>query len=1245
MKYEDLIRFDPIETVVQIRDADEVAAARHLVSSYVISDEMAEKLSALVFPQLQFDRPADNKGLLVVGNYGTGKSHLMSVISAVAENGELVSDISNARTAESARRLAGRFKVVRTEIGTTTMSLRDIVTGELEERLDTLGVAFAFPSIAEVSGSKRAFEEMMAAFHEAYPDHGLLLVVDELLDYLQSRKDQELILDLNFLREIGEICKDLRFRFVAGVQEAIFDSPRFAFVAGRIRRVKDRFEQVLIARRDVKFVVAQRLLRKTGEQQAKIRAYLAPFTRFYGRMNERMDEYVDLFPVHPEYVDTFERVTAVEKREILRTLSLSMKRLLDQDLPTDRPGLIAYDGYWAILRDNPSFRSVTEIKDVIECSRVLESRIEQAFTRPAYKPMAMRVIHALSVHRLTTGDIYSPLGATAEELRDGLCLYQPGIEDLGGDPADDLLSQVETVLREIHKTVSGQFISSNPDNRQFYLDLKKTDDFDALIEKRALSLDAARLDRYYYDALRRATRERDDETYVSGYLIWEHELEWRTRKAARQGYMFFGAPNQRSTAVPPRDFYLYFIQPHEPPRFRDEKKSDEVFFHLTGADDRFREALRGYAAALDLASTSSGHPKATYESKASGFLRNLVGWFQEHMGSAFEVGHQGRRKALLDWARGHSLREVSGVAPAERINFRDLINAVAGICLESHFAEQAPDYPSFSVLVTSGNRAQAAQDALRWIADATKTRQGTAILDSLGLLDGDRLDVYGSKYAAHILDRVHKKGHGQVVNRGELIQEVLGVEYLAAETLRLEPEWAVVLLAALVHSGDLVLAVTGRKLDASDLPALAALPLDELIGFKHVERPKDWNIPALKALFELLGLTPGMAVLVTQGKDAPIQELQKAVDRAVKRLVVAHHTVQGGVPFWGRSLIDPVESSGLLSSLERTKSFLESLQAYTSPGRLKNFRQDAGEVSGHAAGLESLVEVEALQGLVSEFGPTASFLTAAEAVLPPSHEWVGQMKTVRREVLGELTGPDGREAVSMSMRRWPLRRLDELRKGFIGVYLDCHARARLGVNDDRKKTALVHDERLERLRLLSAIDLMPARQLTDFQDRLTGLESCFALTREELEASPVCPHCEFRPALEPAAAPAGQVLARLDDDLDRLLADWTRTLLVNLDDPATRENLSLLQPERAARVNAFVEKGDLPDALEPEFVEALHEVLSGLVKVVVSAEDLKAALLAGGSPASPIEMKARFEGYLDGLAKGDDPAKVRVVLE
>lgn len=1242
MKYEELIRFDPIEAVVQLRDADEAAAARRLVSSYVISDEMAEKLSALVFAQLQYEIPADNKGLLVVGNYGTGKSHLMSVISGIAEHADLVSELSNPKIARDAGSIAGRFKVVRTEIGATTMSLRDIVVGELEEHLEALGVPFAFPSAADVSGSKRAFEEMMAAFHEAFPDHGLLLVVDELLDYLRSRKDQELILDLNFLREIGEVCKDLRFRFLAGVQEAIFDSPRFTFVSDSIRRVKDRFEQVLIARRDVKFVVAHRLLRKTGVQQAGIREYLTPFARFYGRMNERMDEYVELFPVHPDYLEVFERVTAVEKREVLRTLSLAMKRLLGQELPTDHPGLIAYDGYWSTLRENPSFRADPDVKAVIECSQVLESRIDHAFTRPAYKPMAMRVIHALSVHRLTTGDIHARLGATAEELRDSLCLYQPGIEDLGGDPADDLLSQVETVLREIHKTVSGQFISSNPDNRQYYLDLKKTDDFDALIEKRADSLDPARLDRYYYDALRQAM-ECTDDTYVTGYKIWQHELEWRARKVERQGYLFFGAPNERSTAVPPRDFYLYFIQPHDPPSFRNEKSADEVFFHLTGADDEFRDSLRGYAAAVDLASTSSGHAKATYGSKASGFVRDLVNWLQQHMGSAFEVGYQGRRKALLEWAKGHSLREVSGISPAERINFRDLINAVAGICLETHFADQAPEYPCFSVLVTSANRAQAAQDALRCIAGATKTRQAVSVLDSLELLDSDRLDPNRSKYANYILDHVNRKGHGQVVNRSELIEELLGVEYLAPQTLRLEPEWVVVLLAALVYSGDLVLAVPGRKFDAADLSSLAAAPLDELVHFKHVERPKDWNLPALKALFELLGLTLGMANLVTQGNDDPVRELQKAVSRTVERLVVAHQAVRSGISFWGRSLIDEGRAKSLIPTLERTKSFLESLQAYTSPGRLKNFRHDAQEVKSHATGLEALVEVEAFQALASELGPAASFLTVAETELPPSHEWVGQMNGVRDDALTQISKTTGRAAVAL--RRRTLTRLDDLKRAFADVYLNLHARARLGVNDDKKKTALLQDARLARLQILSAIDLMPVRQLANLRDRLNGLKSCFALTKRDFSASPICPHCGFRPVQETNESAASNVLAQIDDELDRLLADWRRTLLANLDDPATRENLSLLQPERRRLVNVFIQSRKFPDLLGPEFIEALQEVLSGLIKVTAKTEDVRAALLTGGSPASPAEMKARFDRYMDDLAKGKDPAKVRVVVE
>ena len=57
MRYGDLIRFDPIESVVQLRDAGDEAEARRLVASYVVSEEMAERLAGIVIPQLQFDRP------------------------------------------------------------------------------------------------------------------------------------------------------------------------------------------------------------------------------------------------------------------------------------------------------------------------------------------------------------------------------------------------------------------------------------------------------------------------------------------------------------------------------------------------------------------------------------------------------------------------------------------------------------------------------------------------------------------------------------------------------------------------------------------------------------------------------------------------------------------------------------------------------------------------------------------------------------------------------------------------------------------------------------------------------------------------------------------------------------------------------------------------------------------------------------------------------------------------------------
>ena len=1248
MKYGDLIHFDPIESVVQLRDADHASAAQQLVSTYVISDEMADRLISLVIPQLQFEQPMDNKGLLVVGNYGTGKSHLMSVISTIAEDASSLDVIGHTGVADAAQQIAGRFKVIRTEIGATTMSLRDILVAELEENLEKFGVEYVFPDADTISSHKRAFEDMMEKFQDVFPDQGLLLVVDELLDYLRTRKDQELILDLNFLREIGEVCKDLNFRFISGVQEAIFDSPRFAFVADSIRRVKDRFEQILIARNDVKFVVAQRLLKKSPEQQAQIREYLTNFAKFYSSMNERMDEFVNLFPIHPDYIDTFERVTVVEKREILKTLSMAMKRKLDEEVPTDKPGLIAYDSYWNTLRQNASFRSIPDIRAVIECSQVLESRIESAIARPQYKEMALRLIHALSIHRLTTGDIYSAMGATPEELRDELCLFEPMITELGSDePEKDLQTHVETVLREIHRTVSGQFISSNPDNHQYYLDLKKTDDFDALIENKADTLDGGQLDRFYYEALRRVM-ECLDTTYVTGYKIWQHELVWQQHKAARSGYLFFGSPDERSTAAPQRDFYLYFIQVYDPSpklkRYINEKNEDEVFLQLSGIDDEFQDSLKYYAAALDLASVSSGHAKSTYESKANTFLRKLVGWLQKNMTTAFELTYQGRTKSMTEWVKGKSIRDISGIAPNETINFRDMINTVAGICLAPRFENQAPEYPYFSVLVTGRNREQAAFDALRAIGGQNRTKLATAVLDALELLDGEKIDPYKSKYAGFLLDLVKQKGHGQVVGRSEVFQDDHGLEYMNPGLFRLEPEWTVVLLAALVYSGDIVLAIVGKKFDATNLQQLASTSIDELIHFKHMEQPKDWNLPALKALFELLGLPPGKAQLVTQSKDDPVQDMQDRIIKIVKRLVMAGQLLREGVSFWGVDLLAASNLAGHREELEKAKTFFESLQAYSTPGKLKNFRYSADEVRSYESAIQTLDSLNSIRNFATEHGGTASWLSMAEANLPSDHAWIDRMTTARKDILDSVSTSLSKV---MTGSREISSRLQELKKEYIEIYLGLHSKARLGINDDKRKAALLNDTRLTTLQKLATVKIMPKQQLTDFQNQLASLQSCFSLTKQDLENSPICPHCGFRPAMELSGTvvAGSQMIEQMDEKLDTLVANWTKTILENLEDPVTQANMNLLKTDEQKTLADFMKKKSLPDPMSINFVNALQEVLSGLVKVSIKFADLQKTISNGGGPATPDELKKRFVDYIDNLTCGKDQAKVRVVFD
>ena len=148
----------------------------------------------------------------------------------------------------------------------------------------------------------------MIAFSEKYPDKGYLIIVDEFLSYLSSRDEREIVLDLEFFRALGEMCSKSKLRVVFGMQEKIFDNPRFSFVADTLKHVSDRFTQLIITKEATSYVVSERILKKTPEQKAMIRKHLEQFCGLYTSMSSRLEEFVDLFPIHPSYIEVFNKI-------------------------------------------------------------------------------------------------------------------------------------------------------------------------------------------------------------------------------------------------------------------------------------------------------------------------------------------------------------------------------------------------------------------------------------------------------------------------------------------------------------------------------------------------------------------------------------------------------------------------------------------------------------------------------------------------------------------------------------------------------------------------------------------------------------------------------------------------------------------------------------------------------------------------------------------------------------------------
>src|SRR5699024_12262351 len=99
------------------------------------------------------------------------------------------------------------------------------------------------------------------------------------------------------------------------------------------QKEEDRYADLIITMEDISFVVQQRLLKKNEHQKDQIREHLLEFSHLFDGINNHLNKYVNLFPVHPEYIDQFENIKhGKSQREILYVLSKAFEALAEEEV-------------------------------------------------------------------------------------------------------------------------------------------------------------------------------------------------------------------------------------------------------------------------------------------------------------------------------------------------------------------------------------------------------------------------------------------------------------------------------------------------------------------------------------------------------------------------------------------------------------------------------------------------------------------------------------------------------------------------------------------------------------------------------------------------------------------------------------------------------------------------------------------------------------------------------------------------
>lgn len=1214
MLIKNLFTFEDIQKVIKINaDFDE----REIVEKFVISPNLKEDLLEFL-EYLKDNKPERNTSVDIIGNYGTGKSHLLSFLSIILSNPKMAQYINDDELKKEFSDVNKEFLVVKYDLVGSNLPLEEIFYYRVREQLkENYDIEIREIDLeTEKKDPREILDEILFKIKEKFPNKGLIVIFDEYSDSLKSKESYKQYRDLQFTRTIAEYSIDHDFILMISMQEYIFQNPAYKDKAGLINKIEERFLKFNITSENIEDIIAKRMVAKSPNQIEDLKNQFETIKDKFPNIAIEEDRYIKLFPVHPYLIEMISRLTLFENRSILSFISDQTKKIQNKEFPD----FITYDLIFdELIESEHTIKNNEMVKPVVDIVKSLRDIVPRLPSQ--YQDRAKILIDALAIKNLvSTPDSKGEKkgGDTPEKFAENLCML-PNSKFM--DPAED----ISTILKMLISKSEGQFISRDEKSNTFYINLNKTTDYEQIINNKAENMtDIGHNNEVFVEdfLLNELGFELTNEiAYAENnkkYVI-KDTVNWAERNSFREGILAINIGNKLS--IDNSGDYLISIKGFGPYSI-DEHDLNHIKI-IPEYGDKFNKSIKRLAAVNEFLKTKT-HVNVM-KSKKNTIIDNEVKKYFKEAISKVSVQYK---------TNNYSLEELGISSDITMEVFSQIKEKLLGEDLVSIY----PEYPKFKsdAKLSIKNIEGTLNSVLKEISLKTILSnfdlKSKRILTPLELYKDDSIDVTNSKYASIILNKVEN------TYKNIAISDI--VEIFEEKPYGMQKELTYLLIAILLRNGNIMISnKNGKSYSSSDFSQLFKNGLKIFDELKYIRQEEGPNADAQK-LFDILDLDKND---LTDKKRYP-QALKSYIEKIdAIELKISHINNQFNNIAQNNSINLPMDEIKQKVEFINNTSFADmEISSINDFNNLNYSKENLDNIK------ESYELISVLDSFLVDYD---SFIYTGITYMGNAIKWIDneffketdklELDNIYQESLEIIN--NSRKLLKSDERRPIEGKIQLFKSKYKNIYYTAHEYF-VGKNVnwellDEIRNSLTY----KKLDMLSKILFINSSKFNEIKKDVLNITSlrCFSLSADELDTNYHC-SCMFPQGLGDYSD-IGQKINEINEDFSKLFVSWEKEIVTTVND--NKSKLDQLESSEQDIIDKILISQKLPDAVDFSLVSAVNNLLEDIEIKELNLNELYNVLTSERDTLKANEILDKVEDYIKNIVSDSDNARIKLIKD